>query len=149
MENYQKKENITFEMIQGIISPDSHRILHKQLQNIVAENGDAIYPRLQARCSVKCFAKKVYLWYKRIPIRKLAPRCISHTHVTSVATMPASGRGVSNLAILIIKLPNHLKFYVYAHMHVRGTYLHMNMPERVHDGGNTGGQNLQILKCDR
>ena len=24
--------------------------------------------------------------------------------------------------------------------------LHMNMPERVRDGANTGGQNLQILK---
>ena len=51
----------------------------KELQNIVAENCDAVC-RHVAQC--KCYAKRVHLWYKRIPIRKLVPRRISHTHVT-------------------------------------------------------------------
>ena len=37
--------------------------------------------------------------------------------------------------------------YVYAQTYVVHVYvLHMNMPERVRDSANMGGQNLQILK---
>ena len=59
------------------------------------------------------------------------------------------GEGGFEFGDVNYQVTKSFKIYVYAHMHVRGTYLHMNMPERVHDGGNTGGQNLQILKCDR
>ena len=42
--------------------------------------------------------------------------------------------------------------YVYAQTYTWYMYvLHMNMPERLRDSANTGGQNLQILKtfkCD-
>ena len=39
--------------------------------------------------------------------------------------------------------------YVYTQtyvVHVLMYVLHMNMPERLRDSANTGGQNLQILK---
>ena len=32
------------------------------------------------------------------------------------------------------------------HVYAQTWYVHMNMPERLRDSANTGGQNLQILK---
>ena len=36
--------------------------------------------------------------------------------------------------------------YVYAQTYVVHVLLHVNMPERLRDSTNMGGQNLQILK---
>ena len=52
----------------------------KQLQNIVAENCDAIYPCLQARCSVKMLREESAFM---VQMNSNQPRRISHTHVTS------------------------------------------------------------------
>ena len=110
----------------------------------------------------------MHLWYKRIPIRKLATRRISHTHVTSrlqrrltiayayewheraayTASFGKGGGGGGGDFYInrIIKLPlkslrtftRKLTWYIYV--------LHMNMPEHVRDNANMGGQILQILK---